>query len=138
MLVISGAAKDRDILAIVERWIGLLAAGQSADAMALLKTTGAERDWSPELVMDLIASYEPAIGDWDGTSLITPVETARTEDVKPNPHVDRWPQPNPRGAWGDVHYDLPINGVWSDLTAMFRVREVPGGLALELYDVHVL
>lgn len=53
--------------------------------------------------------------------------------------VTRWPQPRARvEVMGMVEYDLPINGVWSDLTAIFWLRRMPDGLALELYDIHIL
>jgi hypothetical protein len=39
---------------------------------------------------------------------------------------------------GHAHYDLPLNGTWSDVTASFDIIETEEGLALALDDVHVL
>ena len=39
---------------------------------------------------------------------------------------------------GSVEFDLPIDGEWSDLTAIFTLSEVEGSLVLSLEDLHVL
>jgi hypothetical protein len=39
---------------------------------------------------------------------------------------------------GHAHYDLPLNGAWSDVTATFDILDTPDGLALALNDVHVM
>ena len=60
---------------------------------------------------------------------------------KPNQEV-RW-IPNRElacthpGRVGEVLYDLPINGYFSNLTAVFWIRQVKGGWALELFDLTV-
>jgi hypothetical protein len=37
-----------------------------------------------------------------------------------------------------VEYDLPLNGEWSDLTAIFHLMRVESGWAYSLWDLHVL
>jgi len=37
-----------------------------------------------------------------------------------------------------VEYDLPIDGAWSDLTALFDIKLDGDTLIVELDDVHVL
>lgn len=37
-----------------------------------------------------------------------------------------------------VDYDLPLNGEWSDLTAIFSFKSKDGGFAFYLDDIHVL
>ena len=39
---------------------------------------------------------------------------------------------------GMAAFTLPLNGQWSDVTAMFDIVEDDGGLVLELDDIHVL
>lgn len=39
---------------------------------------------------------------------------------------------------GYVHYDLPIDGLWSDLTATFRIIQAADYVTLELNEIHVL
>jgi hypothetical protein len=127
------------MLSVVREWVDLLAVGDYAQAQALLVRDGAERDWSPELVAKLIASYElPPGASSAEESRVTPVSDARVFDVRPCHSVSRWDAGGRPGVIGDVHFDLPINGVWSDLTAIFWLRQVADGLALELFDIHVL
>lgn len=38
---------------------------------------------------------------------------------------------------GNIWYDLPLNGYWSDLTASFDVLRYPDYLTLELQEIHV-
>ena len=40
------------------------------------------------------------------------------------------------GYWFD--YDIPLNGVWSDLTAQFEFKKRGNGYALVLHDIHML
>lgn len=35
----------------------------------------------------------------------------------------------------EVWYDLPVNGSWSDLAAIFLVKEIDRGLVLALDDI---
>jgi hypothetical protein len=45
-------------------------------------------------------------------------------------------------GWGasleHAHYDLPLKGAWSDVTAKFDILDTPEGLVLALDDSHVL
>jgi hypothetical protein len=139
MVILPPDATDANLLAVVRRWVDLLAAGEYPQAQSLLVRDGAERDWPPALVAELIASYELPPGASSGeASRVTTVNTARVFDVQPRHAVSRWQASGRPGVVGDIHFDLPINGVWSDLTAIFWLRQVPGGLVLELFDIHVL
>ena len=139
MIIFPTNVSDGEILTTVGRWVDLLANGDYLQAQSLLMHDGAERNWPPESVAGLIGSYElpPAVHTGE-RSRVTPVAEARVADIQPRPSVSRWDSSGRSGVVGDVHFDLPINGVWSDLTAIFFLRQVPGGIALELFDVHVL
>ena len=43
-----------------------------------------------------------------------------------------------RAHEGHVWFDLPLNGNWSDLTALLNFRTVDEALVLELDDIHVM
>jgi hypothetical protein len=139
MITLPANAPDADILALVQRWADLLAEGGYVQSQSLLMGNGAERDWPPQLVAELIGSYElPPAVDTSEKSRVTPVGEARVFDIQPRPSVSRWETRGRPGVVGDVHFDLPINGAWSDLTAIFFLQQVAGGIALELFDIHVL
>jgi hypothetical protein len=38
---------------------------------------------------------------------------------------------------GEVWFDLPLDGSWSDLTATFDLQERGGALVLVLQEIHV-
>jgi hypothetical protein len=139
MITFPTNATDDEILAVVCRWVDLLADGDYDRAQSLLLAEGTEREWPPQLVENLIGSYElpPRAGD-NQESRVTSVDKARVFDIEPRPSVSRWNKSPRAGVLGDVHFDLPINGIWSDLTAIFFLRQVTGGMALELFDIHVL
>jgi hypothetical protein len=139
MVTLPPDATDADLLAVVRSWVDLLAGGEYAQAQALLVRVEEERDWPPERVAEVIAAYEPRPqARAEGAVRVTPVRTARVADVLPRHAVARWGEGCRPGVVGDIHFDLPINGAWSDLMATFFFRRVPGGLALELWDLHVV
>jgi hypothetical protein len=139
MVTLPPTATDADLLAVVRSWVDLLAAGEYAQAQALLVRVEEDRDWPPARVAEIIAAYEPPPkARAEGPARVTPVRTARVVDVLPRHAVSRWGPGCRPGVVGDIHFDLPINGAWSDLMANFLFRRVPGGLALELWDLHVV
>ena len=138
MIVLPYDASDEAILALVERWVDALATRDYAGAAAMLTQDGNERDWPPSLVDEVISGYEAPGGP--SPSRVTPRAAARQElTTGPSVEVTRWVRPRARPeVAGTVEYDLPLNGTWSDLTAIFWIRRLPQGLALELYDIHIL
>ena len=139
MISIPINATDAEVLDVVTDWVDLLADGDFVEAQSLLIQDGAERDWPPSLVASVIGSYEfpPSVGSGE-KSRVTRVRDARVVDIEPRPSVSRWNKGGRQGVIGDVHFDLPINGIWSDLTAIFSLRQLDDRIAIELYDIHVL
>ena len=129
MRTVPKGAKDDDILAIVREWIDLLAAGDSGQAHSLLNDDQVEKEWPPDRVEKVIAAYKPPAG-------VTPVAGAKAGAEPPQHVVSRWePRERRPEVVGEVQFDLPIGGTWSELTATFWIRE-HGELSLELYDIH--
>lgn len=101
------------------------------------------REWTPELVKALIEGYgyeEPVEGNDEPPLRVTSLKQM-TEPELEQRHQVGWLDVESKETLrilGDVHYDLPIENEWSDLTAIFDIVEVEGGLALSLYDIHVL
>lgn len=133
MIVIPEPATDVAVLKLIETWIGHLAEAEYADACALLLRDRDNTDWSPTLLAEVLDGYAKL----EGRGRVTPVSTARQTDYQPDQDVDWWV--DEKGSFaGDVHHSLPFNGVWSDVTALFNIRRVSKGFALELDDIHVL
>jgi hypothetical protein len=132
------APTDEDVLSLATKWVNLLAQAEFEQAQGLL-VTSSEGIWTPTLVKAVIAAYElpPRAGDNSPTSRVTPPHAARVVDYRPDRDVTWFPDGSDQNA-GMVHYSLPINGIWSDLTAIFRIHRQANGVALDLEDVHVL
>lgn len=122
----------------VEKWIELLSYGQYREAYNQLSQPSNDI-WSPQLLEEVTTAYElsPSAGDPSETSRVTSVAAARVVDCRPYQDVD-WYAGNPDSNAGMVHYSLPINGIWSDLTAIFRILRIDDAVVLQLEDVHVM
>jgi len=130
MVILPSDADDETILALVRQWVNLVASDDIEAAQDLLKTEDVDRDWPPELIRELLVGYEP--------DHITPVEEAQIGELVPHHTVDRTEPQAGSAVAGVVEFDLPMNGAWSDLTAIFWIMRHPEGLVLELYDIHVM
>jgi len=126
------------VLAAVEEWIELLADDRYQEAFERLDPNG-QYEWTPELIRNTAAGYGDPCGHTnDGVShRVTSVANAR-ESKTPVYRDVEWHGKPIRGFIGVVHHDIPLDGEWSDLTAIFLVREVKGGVSLVLDQLHVL
>jgi len=57
--------------------------------------------------------------------------------LTPRHEVERFDSPTPAGDIGEVWFDLPLNGVWSDLTATFAIYPLEDKIVLALNQIHV-
>ena len=136
----SADVPDSEILTTVRAWVDAVAAGDFNRAFAMTAHEGWRR-WSPDLIREVIAGYgipEPAPDSV--VHVVTPIDSARG-GPKPRHEVDRWaPVDLGTGALqiGAVWFDLPLDGSWSDVTALFDVRRRPEGIYLVLDQIHVM
>src|SRR5262249_55871439 len=139
MLPVSSTAAD--ILALVEQFVDNLATRDYGVAHSLLRQSQHYAYWTPALIEEVISSYGPPTGESDvERSQVTARSSAREAGYSPCREVTFYEEPSTLrdASIGDVHYDLPINGVWSDLTAIFGIHRDEAGVTLELEDIHVL
>ena len=131
-------ATDEHILDVARRWVELLAQEKYEEAFQMLRYHSAEF-WSPELIRTVITNYGFIEPREDGA-------TFKVTSLENNPesqalHRVEWygADPNrPADYLGMVAFTLPLNGEWSDVTAMFDIVEENGEIVLELDDIHVL
>lgn len=159
---LSPNATDIELLAAVTEWVRLLAEERYQDAYDFLY-----HPWLPtlpfnELDADSIRGAVTNYG-WNephpnGPFKVTPVETAPAKeslpDSPPYQHIRRFEEPEEE-AWdealvrhggtasgaclmGDIHFDLPLDGQWSDLTAIFEIVLYEGALVLALVNIEVM
>lgn len=130
MHVLPEAATDADLIAFIDGWAALLEAEDYAAAFAYTDHTP-EMGWTPDLIRAVIKSYDDAREQQRVTVAGVP------SDVAQRKRVARWAAASGDGV-ADIWYDLNIDGVGSDLTATFWVVRVPGGLSVQLNDIHVM
>ncbi|MCA9647930.1 MAG: hypothetical protein KC492_44870 [Myxococcales bacterium] len=124
---------DQELLEFVGRWIDLLAAGEFA---AAYRATDHDPyyQWSPDLIRAVIQGY--GLPDPEPDQPIHHV-TARAAASGGPPQREVLRDDLPPPAIAEVVHDLPLSGVWSDLTATFRVEALSTGYSVVLQEIHV-
>ena len=139
MITLTVDAKDDDLLQIVCSWVELLAQDKYDEAFAML-SYAPEEGWTPELVRSLVTNYGSLKPLADGRTFhVTSLHSnpALPEGrSQPYQDVEQWEER--RDCIGWIHFDLPLNSEFSDLTAIFNIVKVGERLALELHTIHVL
>ena len=140
MHVLPRTASDTMILDVVRQWVSFVAADQVDAAEALLHCDRDSPAWSPDLLRELVATYESpqALAEPPSVLIGAPSGTTQVAAVLPRSRVDRWEETDDSGIIGSVEFDLPPNRVCSDLTALFWIKSHPEGIVLELHDIQVL
>ncbi len=121
---------DAELIAFVDEWAALLEQ-EDYDAAFAFTDHVPSMGWTPELIRDAIKGY----GDRDPGQRVT--VQGVPSGVTQSKEVDRWPA-NAHGVFGEIWYDLNIDGKASDLTATFALKQVDGGVAVLLNDIHVM
>ena len=137
MLLIPLQPTDAKILSVVEAWVDVLANGQFESALAIVEHNPVR---TASELKELIEGYGRMPPHGHVSTRITPPRAAIVADISPSHHVT-WFGPHPDRAVeleAFVTYDLPVNGVWSDLTALFWLKRISHGYVLQLEDIHVL
>lgn len=127
-------ASDADVLEVVREWVGLLAEERYRDACDFLFQEGDDpHAWTPELIETLITNYGSLYSyDENMAFKITPLNDTQGE---PGYDIERFEEGRPEGY---VLFDLPLNGHWSDLTAIFDLSVINSELVLELSSIEVM
>jgi hypothetical protein len=136
-------ATDQDLLAACREWLALVSDERYEEAIAFLYVPtdyDPSQRWTPSTLRQYISNY----GSWDPwpdgrTWRITSLESASlpadAQTWRPRADVVRFDK---HPLAGSIEVDVPLNGVWSDLTAQFEFKVLHGQLVLSLYDLHVL
>ncbi len=109
MAPLSADVSDEELIALIYHWAALLEREDYMRAFAFTDPISG-MGWTPELIREVIKSY----GQAESGQRVT-VDGVPT-DISQRKAVDRWPT-NDRGCFGQIRYDLNINGKASDLTA---------------------
>ena len=124
-------------------WIKLLSEEKYEEAYDLT-THDPYYQWTPVSIKRTINGYGLEEEIFDEEYRVTAIETAVLESVDHKVYKDIMLFDTPLkhspsfNIVGDVHYDLPLNGQWSDLTASFKILQYSDFVALELNEIHVI
>jgi len=149
---------DEELLRAVGEWLALLAEERYQDAYDFLyhpeMPVLAVNDLSADDIRNVVTTYGWGEPHPDGPFKVTPVETALPHEFPPHQDVHRSEQPL-EGAWdatlvqyggtpsganwvGMLLFDVPLNGTWSDLTAIFKIVLYDGATVLALENIDVM
>ena len=142
MLVLSADSTDAEILDAVRAFVELLAERKYVEAYEMF-LPAPDRELTPEIIKALVEGYgfaEPLKKQDEPLFRVTSVISMTQLEPKARQQIEWFEYHAERDAnvLGMAHYDLPLNNEWSDLTAIFEIIKVEGGLALSLSDIHVL
>ena len=121
---------DADLIAYIDRWAAIM---ESEDYAAALEFTDQSVDphWTPDVLRQVIKDYDEADPKQGVTVEGTPTDIVQRKEVM------RW-DPTANGEFGEILYDLNIDGRVSDLSATFAIFRREGGISIALDDVHVM
>lgn len=128
-------ASDADLIEAVRHWVDHVAEGDYVGALALV----IPGDWTAKLVRDVVNGYG-IIDDGPQLRKITPVATATAMkgDVGVPRHWVMRFSGEGCNAGAEIGFQLPMNGVWSDLSLVMEALKAGDCLVLELQTIHVL
>lgn len=149
---------DEELLRAVEEWVQLLVEKRYQGAYDFLYhpwiPAAPNNDLSADDIRESVTNYGWDEPHPDGPFEVTPVEAALPQEVPPHRDIRRYEQSQER-AWdailvqaggvpsgasivGSIHFDIPLNNMWSDLTAIFDIVLYDEATVLALENIHVM
>ena len=128
-------ASDDQILDAVRDWVNALSQ-ENYDRAFVLTAHETYYQWTPALLRKTIEGYGLPEPHPKGPFKVSPIETAAGH-INPRHVVERFSETTENSPIGEIWFDLPLNGNWSDLTATFTIHRWNDGLVIALSEVHV-
>lgn len=130
--------QKQEVDAEVHRWLDCLT---NRDYKAAYELTFHDPyyQWTPALIESMINGYGLPHEQGETKHLVSDWRTAKGKDR--GGELDLYDTPVDNGKYaqlGHAYYDLPLDGEWSDLSAVFRMVKYGDGAALMLEEIHVL
>lgn len=134
MLILRKNADAEQIRQAITDWIGLLAADRYDEAFSMLYRLRND-PWTAEKIRNAIANYGLGQAQPDGqTFKVTSSSDAIQKGVRTRYQDVEWFE----DGEGVAHFDLPLNGEWSEVTAVFDILPMEEGVVLRLNGIEVL
>ncbi|WP_139924432.1 hypothetical protein [Hymenobacter sp. DG01] len=134
-------ASDQDILDAVRIWVRLLEQERYEEAFQYT-FQDPYYEWTPELMRDVIygygfPEYQAEVEIYKVTAIEEAVEDGNNPYAEVNFHMPRKHRIPGILTVAEIWFSLPLNGKWSDVTAMLNVLYMPTSVSLELQEIHV-
>jgi hypothetical protein len=128
-----GDNPERQLVAFARTWFGLLARADWETALRMIDEPSPHgSSWTREMITALVAdTFGP---DTRFAAEYGPPMLSDPESAKGDPHPN-FGRLDAGGFWLD--HAVPLNGVFSDLTAQFEFEPRQDGYAVILHDLHV-
>lgn len=122
----------------VHRWFDCLANGDY-EAAYNLTFHGPYYEWTPELIESMINSCGLPHEEGETKYVLTDwrIDNGKDRGGEFNLY-DKHVENGGYTQLGYGYYEVPLNGEWGDLSAVFRIVRYKEGAALLLAEVHVL
>ena len=139
MIELKVDCSDEEVFEAVRIWVNILAEEDYQRAFDMVYIPHGSH-WNIDLLKAVITGYgNPTPKDDSPSYKVTQTSSARVESVKPRWEIDRCEEtPQTDGEVAEVVADLPLNGVWTDLTAVFELHKLGDHCVLELLRIDVL
>jgi hypothetical protein len=133
-MVITENNPEAQLIAFARAWLKLVARGDWEAALAMLDEPASYGiRWTKENIIALLLKFfgpDTRFAAEFGTPVFS------DPDLATGTAHHSFGAFNAGGFWLD--YDVPLNGMFSDLTAQFEFHPRPNGYAVVLQDLHVL
>jgi len=129
-----GRTPEAQLIEFVRSWFALLARGAWEEALTLVdepNTYGIR--WTRESIGDLL---QETFGPGTRFAMERGTPTFTDPGLAKGTPRHTFGKFDDGGFWLD--HDVPVNGIYSDLTAQFEFLPRPEGFAVRLQDLHVL
>ena len=134
MIRFSEAVTDTEIRNAIRSWIDLLAADRYEEAHAQLFRFS-DDEWMPDMMRTVVRHYGFIKPRDDGQTFRVTPRSEAVQKSRRGPHEDvEWFD----DGSGVAHFDLPLNGEWSDVTTIIDIVLQDKERVLRLNDIHVL
>ena len=133
-----------DLENAIRSWLDLLAQEKYSEAYEFT-LHDPYYQWTPKLLEQVINGYGlPYENDDSSKHKVTKWSTANSDhSINYNKEITIFDAPRVTSTSsfmqvGEVYYDLPLDGIWSDLTATFKILQSEDFTTLELNEIHVM
>ena len=142
MVSINLQAPLEDILPFVKQWLQLLSEGKLTEACALIDEPAYDDvKWTPELILEIVSdTFSPESRFYrlhpEGPMFTSPYDLEEQTWL-----IRDWLESGlgveNKGVFY-FDYNVPLNGAWSDLSALFEFHRRENGCVVVLRDLEVL